>query len=118
MSFHNFEKKNKLIKHFTLILDNYRYINIPDGIKFILNDSLELCFDYTIISQRDRLQNMISNVSILISYFSGKLKLTRIKLKNSNTELTELLKRLEDEKIILLSIIGLYRKTYNKLIMV
>ena len=111
--FHNTENKNKLIQHFKLVLDAVIHkINIRDDIISILNNSIELCYDYTIISERDRLQNMISNVSILISYFSAKLTLTRIKLKNStNTELLE-------SESILLSIIKLYKKTYNKLNMV
>jgi hypothetical protein len=104
-----FNNKEKLILHFKIVLDKLMdRFDISDDIKTILENGVELCQDYLVISPQDRLQGVITSISIILKYFKDYLKDVTSRLKNDSENNVEILL---SDKTILTSVIKRYEES-------
>ena len=104
-----FNNKEKLILHFKIVLGNLmNRFDIPDDIKSILENGVELCQDYLVISPQDRLQGVITSISTILKYFKDYLKDVTSRLKNDSENNVEILL---SDKTILASVIKRYEES-------
>jgi len=108
--FHNIQNKSKIIKQFTLLLEKSDILKIHQNIQRVIKNNIELCYDYTVISSINRVQNMISNFNIIIPYLKILLELVQFELKNSPNNT-----RLMGTEKILSTVIKVYTNTLEKL---